>query len=321
VLAALVFLWCFGAIFYDGPMHPPGRGNFALATAWLAGTLLLLLLRPRGLPRPLLAGVAVLVVILPWLSIRPSNDKDWEAEFARTGWVDVQGDTLTFHEVRNFDYPRDGKVIERWETRTYKLSDLRGIDYFHDAFMGKILAHPIMSFDFGEDRHIALSVETRREKGESFSVFGGLYKLFELHYVFGDERDFIRIRTNIRDEPVHLYRLDISPEDAREFLLDSIAAQNALKEKPRFYNVITANCTTSLRAQEPADKRARFDIRILANGLLDELMWERGALVTDGLPFEELRRRSLINEAAEAAHDAPDFSRRIRIGRPGFQEE
>ena len=59
----------------------------------------------------------------------------------------------------------------------------------------------------------------------------------------------------------------------------------------------------------------RFDWRILVNGRLDELGYERGNVDTS-LPFETLRERSDIGERARAAGDGPDFSRRIREGLP-----
>ena len=316
-LYLLATAWAFGAIYFDGPAHH-GSGNLVLAIAWAVVTLTLLF----GLRGPVRRGLAwltcFLVVLLPWLAIQPSNHRDWQQEWRQTGWVEIDGDETTFHNFRNFDHALDGTATERWESRTVRLSNLRGVDYFHDAFGGDLLAHPILSFDFGPDGHVALSIETRREAGEDYSTFGGLYKMFELQYLFGDERDFVRVRTNVRREPVYLYRLDIDRERALELLLDSVATQNALKEQPRWYNVFTANCTTSLRAQTPAERRRRFDIRMLANGKLDELVYERGALETGGLSFPELREASLINEAAEAAHDDPEFSRRIREGRPGF---
>ena len=98
--------------------------------------------------------------------------------------------------------------------------------------------------------------------------------------------------------------------------MTSVNIQNELSRHPRFYNVISANCTTSLRAQRPEDKRGHWDNRILFNGLLDEYLYERNRLKTYGLSFEDLRQRSLINEAAEKAHSAPDFSEKIREGRP-----
>jgi hypothetical protein len=62
-----------------------------------------------------------------------------------------------------------------------------------------------------------------------------------------------------------------------------------------------------------------WDWRLLVNGKGDELMCERRTIVTDGLPFAELKRRALINSAARAANDSPDFSTLIRKDRPGFQ--
>jgi hypothetical protein len=311
-------LFCFGAITYDGPFRPPASiANLLLASAWLAALLTTLFLKPFRPRRPALLVALLLLVLIPWITIRPSNDRDWQPEFAETGWVDVQGDTLTFHNIRDFDYTKDGTATPRWESRTYQLSDLRGLDYFHNAF-SDLLAHPILSFDFGEAGYLCLSIETRRENDESFSSLGGLFKMFELQYIFGTEQDFIRVRTNVRDERIFLYRSTATPEAARSLLLESVEAQNALKRKPRFYNIITLNCTTSLRAQRPAEYRAPFDIRMLLNGHFDEFLLESGALVDDDIPFAELRPLALINPAAKAAHDAPDFSAQIRIGRPGF---
>ena len=35
----------------------------------------------------------------------------------------------------------------------------------------------------------------------------------------GDERDIVRVRTDYRDEDVFLYRINTSPEDARQLFL------------------------------------------------------------------------------------------------------
>ncbi len=314
--AGLILVWMFGAICYDGPFAA-FSANAALAVAWL-----LALAAACRLPGRLARGGVVFlagVVVIPWLLIRPSNERDWKPEFARTGWSEIEGDRVTLHEVRNFDYTADGLTTERWETRVVHLSKLRGIDFFLDAFMGEWIAHPIVSFDFGEDGRLTLSIETRREKHESFSMLGGLYKMFELQYLFGDERDFIRVRTNIRREPVYLYKMAGTPAIWREFFLESVQAQNELKKRPRFYNVVTANCTTSLRAQKPVVMRDRFDLRLLLNGKVDAMLYERGAFTVKDLSFAELRRRGFINDKAVAAHDALDFSERLRAGVPGFE--
>ena len=81
---------------------------------------------------------------------------------------------------------------------------------------------------------------------------------------------------------------------------------------------MTTNCTTSIRTQRAAEKRAPWDWRILVNGKGDELLFERGMLATGGLPFAELKNRALINPRAKAADAAADFSAKIRAGSPGF---
>jgi hypothetical protein len=312
-------LWAFGAVCYDGPMRPPD--NLILAVPW-AVVALVVLLFVRGPWRKGLTWVACFAAVLvPWGLKRPSNDRDWQTGWERTGWVELDGDLVTFHNFRNFDHGLDGATTVNWETRMVHLSNLRGLDYFQDNFMENgLIAHPLLSFDFGPDGRVVLDITTRREAHEAFSLFGGLYKLFELSYQFGDERDFVRVRTNVRHEPVYLYRSQFPRAQVLAVFLDTVRSQNDLRRKPRFYNVLTGNCTTSLRAQTPAPSRARFDYRMIVNGRLDELLHERGGFVTEGLDFEALRQQALINEAALVAHDDPEFSNRIRQGRTGFTD-
>jgi hypothetical protein len=306
-------------VYVDGPLGMK-TGNAWLAVGWLTAAIACLLLIRAPWKRFLVWFALFLAVLAPWLGKSLSNDRSWKPEWAETGWVDLNRGELTFHNFRNFDYDVRGSVTEHWETRKVHLRNLAGMDYFHDAFGGDLIAHPILSFDFGPDGRITVSVETRREVGESYSEIGGLYKMFELQYLWGDERDFIRVRTNVRDEPLYLYRTRLTPEQTLFVLLDSIRETNLLREQPRFYNVITANCTTSLLSQTLELREAPFDIHMLANGSFDELIHEKGGFYGDELPFPQMRERTYINQAASAAHDDPDFSMRIREGRPGFDE-
>jgi hypothetical protein len=293
-------------------------GNLILAIAWAIVTLAYLCFLRTPFRRWSAWSLCILTVAIPWSFKQPSNDRPWSPEWAGTGWVEIDGDRYTFHNFRNFDWHLDGTTTERWESRTVHLSKLQAVDYFHNPFAGDFMAHPILSYDFGEDGRIALSIETRREAGEEFSLVGGLYKHTELQYLFGDERDFIRTRTNIRDEPMHLYRADFQRQRVVDSFVESVAAQNRLAKCPRFYNLVTNNCTTSLWTQKAEGKRAKFDYRILINGRLDELIYQRGGILTGGLSFPELRKQALINEAAIAAHEDANFSERIREGRVGW---
>ena len=309
----LVTLWVVGALFFDFPI--PGA-RAALACIYLLGAVAVVILRPRLAPVVLLVGFAV--ALIWWLSIPPSNHRDWHANVAQTAWAEINGDRITIHNVRNCDYRTETDYTARWETRMVDLAKLRGVDLAITYWGPTWIAHPIVSFQFEDALPVCFSIETRLEKGEEFSTLGGLYRRAELAYVCADERDVIRLRSNFRKgEEVFLYRTTIAPAAARQRFLEYVATLNELHERPRWYNAVTTNCTTSIRAQRSARDRAPWNWQLLFNGFLDELLWEKGALAGD-LPFRELKQRAHINEAARAANDAPDFSQRIRAGRPGF---
>ncbi len=276
----------------------------------------------RGPGRKALACLLGFGAVLAWwLTIAPSNDRAWQADVARTPWAEIDGDRVTIHEVRNFDYRTETDYTPRWETRSYDLTQLRGADLFITYWGSPWIAHPIVSFQFGADDHVAFSIETRKEVGEEYSAIKGLFRQYELIYIAGDERDLIRLRTNYRlGEDVYLYRTTVTPEAARTIFLDYLRSANTLHEKPAFYNAVTSNCTTNIRIHTKVAagaKAAPWSWRLLLNGKGDEFVYENKKLVGD-LPFEELKRRAHINAAARPVGQAPDFSARIRAGRVGF---
>jgi len=310
--------WAFGALWYDGPSDV-----IAIAYLLVALTLLILFTSGRRIAGFGAAGLVALVTLW-WFSLQPRNDRDWQGDVAREPWAEVNGDLITIHNVRNFDYRpdnRNGEKGPRWETRTVRISQLTGIDAFLNYWGVSWMAHPILSFQFKDTPPIAVSVETRKEKGEDYSALGGLYRQYELIYVVADERDVIRLRSNYRDgEEVYLYRTTMPPAEVRERFLEYIRSMNELRAHPRWYNAITANCTTTIRSQRSIAARGPWDLRILLNGKIDEMFYQRGLLSTGGLPFGELKQRALINVAATESDQDPAFSRHIRAGRPGFDD-
>ena len=312
---ALVILWTLGAVYFDGPF--PGIANFLLGVLWMLLLGVIFLLSRSSRQRGLGFAFALAIVIVPWLFKRPSQDRDWAPEYGRAASATVEGDAVTFTNFRNFDYAMDGTVTERWEKRTVHLSKLRGIDLILNYWGSEWIAHPIFSFDFGNEGHVAFSIETRREKGEVYTALGGLYKLYELTYLVGDERDFVRVRTNIRkDEDAYLYRLAASPENARKRFMEYVRQIQKVSETPRFYNVITANCTTAVSSQIEAENTGTPDWRLLLNGKLDEMFYEKDLFAAKGVPLRVLNERGHVNDRALEAHDNPAFSQKIREGVP-----
>jgi hypothetical protein len=256
-----------------------------------------------------------------WLTLKPTNEANWRPDDARTAWAAVDGDRVTIHNVRNCDYRSETEYTDCWSDRVYDLSQLRGIDFFFVNWGIRWIGHPIVSFDFGEGQHLAFSIEARYKEGQSYSSLLGFFRQYELIFVAADERDLIRLRTNYRkDEEVYLYRAAVPPTTARHLFLIYVAHLNRLREHPEWYNAVTRNCTTAIdgefRAELPAANAWTY--RLLLNGDLDALEYERGRLVTGGLTFAELKRQAHINAFAHSIDQAPDFSTLIRAGRVGF---
>jgi len=317
VLSVIVLVsvtWGALALWLDGPSSRVLAGTMAAGLA-LVSIALAALIRPflRGLVAAL---VPVVAVALWWASIAPSNTRDWTPDVARTARAAFHGSSVTIQNVRNFRYRSESDYDQRWETRTYNLDRIRGVDLFLSFWGPTQIAHTIVSWEFDDGQYLAISIETRKEKGESYSALRGFFRQYELYYVVADERDLVGLRTNYRGEQVYLYRIRVPASQARALLVDYLNEVNRLADHPRWYNALTQNCTTTIRGHaQNAGAGGRLDWRLFANGHVDQLLYERGQINTD-LPFRSLRARSNITEKAKAAGDAPDFSTRIRQGLP-----
>ena len=308
--------WAIGALYFDLPLAWL-RVPLALIYG-MAMLAVLIFVKGRWRAMGVVAG-GFAVVLAWWFTIEPSNEGNWQPDVAQLAWAEIANDEVTLHNVRNCEYRTDTDYTPKWETRVVHLSNLTGVDLAINYWGSPWIAHPIASFQFGDAAPVCFSIETRKKIGQTYSAIGGLYRQFELIYIVADERDVIRVRTNYRKgEDIYLYHTTISPAQARERFLEYIHSLNVLREKPRWYNAVTTNCTTSIRTQHPPGERIPWDWRILLNGKGDELMYEHQLIITGGAPFAELKARSLINSRAQAANDAPDFSHQIRIGIPGY---
>ena len=219
----------------------------------------------------------------------------------------IDGDRVRITGVRNFDYRSRNDFTVRYEEREVPLSHLSGLDFYVSYWSEGLVGHTFLSFIFDNAPPLSISIETRPEVGEGFDPIASLFKQFELIYVVGDERDIVGVRTNHRRETVYLYRLNTSAEDARRLLLVYLERINELADRPEFYHLLSNSCTINIiRYANAAGREGRFDIRHLFNGLIDSYLYHSGRIDTS-LPFDELRRRSLINAAAQAADGARRF--------------
>jgi len=284
-----------------------GGATWALAVIALA---VFAISRRSWLPLGIYAAMYGALLIW-WASIAPSNNRVWSDDVARMLTGHVQGNAVTLDNVRNFTWRTDDDYDAHWETRHYDLDRLVSADAVLSYWGSKAIAHAMISFGFDDGSHVVFSVEIRKKRGDQYSSIGGFFRQFETTLVAADERDIIRVRTNVRGEDDYLYPLRMDKATMRALFLSYVQAANTLSVTPAFYNTITSNCTTIVyRMARQIDPGLPWDARLLLTGYLPEYLYKIGA-VDRSIPVEQLRQRGRITDKARNA-SASDFSRAIR---------
>jgi hypothetical protein len=264
-------------------------------------------------------ALALVLVLIVWGRATPSNDRDWQPEVAVLPWATVDGNLVTMHNIRNFDYRTETDFTPAYYDRTFDLRRLDRVDLVAVYWMGPAIAHLFVTFGFTGEGQLAISVEVRKTRSKEYSTLAGFFRQYELYYVVADERDVIRVRTNYRKSPpedVYMFRVVGARENARRVFLDYVRDINAIREHPRFYNTLTTNCTTMILAHTMVNPgHVPLSWKVLLSGYAPEYAYDMGRL-DRSLPFLELKRRGHVNAVAQAADQDPDFSRRIRAGLP-----
>lgn len=261
-------------------------------------------------------AIAFTLVLGWWLTIVPSNDRDWEPYLAKQPAMAIVNGQLLVRNLRNVTWRAANDYTLRWEDRLYDLAKVEGVDLFFSYWTGPAIAHVIVSFPFADQPPLAFSIEIRREKGERYSPLAGFFKRYELMIVAADERDIVRLRTNVWQEDVRLYRLGVSREKARALLAAYAEEVNTLSVAPRWYDTLGANCTVlAFRLAQTLWPDLRFDWRVLLPGYGPDYAYEIGAVDTR-LPLAELKEKARVTGKGQAAGDRADFSARLREGVP-----
>ena len=245
----------------------------------------------------------------------PSNDRDWNTDQSVLPYATIKENLVSIYNIRDFKYTSTTSYTAHYYDKTYDVNKLVRAWYMVEPFSGiPGSAHTLLSFEFENDIFVAISVEIRKEKGESYHPAKGLFDQYELMYVIGDEKDLIKLRANYRKDTVFLYPIKAEVEDIRSLFLDMIARTNKLKEKPEFYNTLTNTCTTNIVAHINKlrnDSIFLFNPKILLPKYSDSLAHKLGLFDTE-LTLDQAREKYRINEKALKYADAPDFSRKIR---------
>ena len=325
ILLSLIILlaatWGGIALFYQIPMNMPWLAGVLLAWAGLSLFALTHLWRYSRWQGCLIYLAPHCTLLLWWNNLTPSNERIWEDDVAQMTSGKVEGDLVTLFNVRNFDWHSETQYTPRWETRQYDLSQLQSVDMLTSHWGMDAIAHVLVSFGFNDGQFVTFSVEIRKKKGQKFSEIAGFFKQYELSILATDERDAVAVRPNVRGEDTFLYRIDMPADIRRALFLSYIDQANQLIEQPRFYNTVTANCTTMVFSMmQHISGGLPLDSRLLLTGYLPSYIKELDGL-TSGFDLTQLRNAGRITERSKHAPLNENYSKIIRQGVPGWSDK
>jgi Domain of unknown function (DUF4105) len=319
LLVGLPAAWGVLALWYQAPGGQAIKGGIALL--WLVFSLVALvaLWQGRAALSLLVFAFAFSALLIWWQRIVPTNDRAWADDVAQISNGAIEGSRVRLHNVRNFDWRSNDDYTQRWETRVYDIDKLNSVDMVMSYWDGWAIAHMLVSFGFEDGQHVAFSVEVRREKNKTYSEIGGFFKRYGLSIVAADERDVIRVRTNVRGEDDYLYRIRMPLAAMRSLFIGYVEQADALTRQPRFYNTITVNCTTLVyHMMTRIVGYLPWSYRLLFTGYLPTYVYKVGGL-DQRFSLAELRTLGRITDRAKQSDRSENFSADIRRGIPPIE--
>jgi hypothetical protein len=223
---------------------------------------------------------------------------------------------VTVRGIRDFGYrTSDTDAEPRWTDRTFELDRIRTADLFFSSWGPKLICHTFVSFGFeqpdGGMEHVAVSIEVRKRRGQTYSAVGGMFRQFTLLYVWATERDVVGVRAKFRGEDLRRYRLAMTPDEVRVLFERYAIETETLAGTPRWYNAVTQSCGVDILRTAWGDRMPLSPpLRMLLNGTWEERAWEEGRLDRTR-SFEAVRAEANITSDACAA-GAGDFGAAIR---------
>jgi hypothetical protein len=254
--------------------------------------------------------------------LEPSNNRDWAPEGAVLAQADLAGHRVTVHHIRDCHWRTLTDFTLAYYDKTFDLDRIRSVDFIVVPFNEMpSLGHTMLSFGFDDGEQLVVSVEIRRERGETFNPIKGFFRQYELMYVVASERDAIQRRVNCDLTDVYLYHTTAKPAQARKLFVNVMHRVDKLYKEPEFYDTLTNNCTTNIRNEinQVYPNRIPYDYRVLLPGYSDELAYDLELIKHDG-SYQMTRDRARINYLAYKYRDDPAFSQKIRAGAKGIAD-
>ena len=245
----------------------------------------------------LLYILAFAISLVWYFNIEARQDRIWNPEVAKMLHYERQGDVIHLHNVRNFDWQTENQYTERWESRHFKLSDIRSANIITSYWMGPEIAHTLVSFDIHDQAPITFSIEIRKEKNESFSAIGGFFRKFELSLIAADEKDIVYTRSHVRGEQVYFFPVTMQPTMVQKLFVEYLNTADQLAAKPKWYNTLTSNCTTLVFDMIQAVSQQAFpaDYRLIASGYLPNYLYDLDVLPAQNWDMHNWYQQAHIN--------------------------
>lgn len=243
---------------------------------------------------------------------KPKTDAAWIEAQARTAYATEADGIVTLHNVRDWTYTEAGPEERAWTDATVDPDTVVRTWFLLEPFADiEAIGHTFLSFELADGRFLSFSVEALREEGEEYSALKGLFREYELSYQWGTERDFVTRRLFYLDHPLRLYPLALTEEESAALMRSLIAETNDLKDTPRFYDTLTANCTNVL---------AKIVNRHFPGTLPYDLSWNLTGLSDGYLMREGLILSTDSEEATREAHDLTKHKESLRpyLSDPAF---
>ena len=316
----VLLIWCTLVLKFT---LPSGLNSVLSSIFPIAGVLLILIMKDLVKALKIFGGASALIAIY-YFSIGPSLNRDWTEDVEKIPQITFEGRKVSISNFRNFTYRSNHDFDKTYETRTYDLDQLTGADFIISYWDGhRSIGHTFISFTFKDQPPISISVEVRKEKGESYHPVNGLFKQYELIYVIGDERDLIPLRTIHRSEETFLYPLNIDKKQSEIFLLSLLKGAQKLEKSPAFYHSLDQNCTTSLvkHVNDIPKLKVSVNTDLILNGLSDFAVYKMGG-VSNELEFSTLKRCCYVSKISQKLPLDKNFSASLRLAvRQKIQQE
>ncbi len=316
LIVACTCVWGTFAIWFKLP--GPQQVRVAVAGCFALFGLLTLVALFRSVRWRWLTVYAALfsALIIWWNTLQPPTSGNWSPEVAQQVTGTIEGDTLTLHNVRAFEWRSAQDFTPNWVTRTYDLAQLESVDLYMSYWGGPAMAHLMLSFGFADGEYLTWSLEVRRSVGETFSPLADFFKSNSVSLIASIEEDVVGLRSNIQEAEVFLFRLKSDPTRRRKLLEGYVDGANRLSQEPEFFHSVFTNCSkTIIDLARSVGASIPSDWRVIVNGYFPEYLYELGAMA-DEVSFEELRELGNISQRAREFGLRDGFAEAVRDGVP-----